>query len=185
MNVPSDQVNTPTYNRDLAAATKMLLESGASGLYNIGGSEARAPPPTQQRPPPPNPNPTHPPAPPALAHPSTPPLAPPLHSHPRPHPALAPLHSHPRPHQVLGRTDFGHAVIDALNARPGATAKPLDKALIKPVTTTNAGQAALRPLDSGLKLDKLSAALPGWKPRTVKQAMNDWLDNPMGKPLGQ
>jgi dTDP-4-dehydrorhamnose reductase/dTDP-4-dehydrorhamnose 3,5-epimerase len=125
MNVPSDQVNTPTYNRDLATATKMLLESGASGLYNIGGSE------------------------------------------------------------VLGRTDFGHAVIDALNARPGATAKPLDKALIKPVTTTNAGQAALRPLDSGLKLDKLSAALPGWKPRTVKQAMNDWLDNPMGKPLGQ
>lgn len=163
MNVPSDQVNTPTYNRDLAAATKMLLESGASGLYNIGGSEARAPPPTQQRPPPPNPNPTH----------------------PHAHPALAPLHSHPRPHQVLGRTDFGHAVIDALNARPGATAKPLDKALIKPVTTTNAGQAALRPLDSGLKLDKLSAALPGWKPRTVKQAMNDWLDNPMGKPLGQ
>ena len=38
--MPSDQVNTPTYNRDLAAATKMLLESGASGLYNIGGSEA-------------------------------------------------------------------------------------------------------------------------------------------------
>jgi dTDP-4-dehydrorhamnose reductase len=49
MNVPSDQVNTPTYNRDLAAATKMLLESGASGLYNIGGSEARPPPPTQPR----------------------------------------------------------------------------------------------------------------------------------------
>jgi dTDP-4-dehydrorhamnose reductase len=86
---------------------------------------------------------------------------------------------------VLGRTDFGHAVVDALNARPGATAKPLDKALIKPVTTTNAGQAALRPLDSGLKLDKLSAALPGWKPRTVKEAINDWLDNPMGLPLGQ
>ena len=49
MNVPSDQVNTPTYNRDLAAATKKLLESGASGLYNIGGSEARPPPPTQPR----------------------------------------------------------------------------------------------------------------------------------------
>jgi len=86
---------------------------------------------------------------------------------------------------VLARTDFGHAVVDALNARPGATAKALDKALIKPVTTSNAGQAALRPLDSGLKLDKLSAALPGWKPRTVKQAIDDWLDNPMGKPLGQ
>jgi len=125
MNVPSDQVNTPTYNRDLAAATKMLLECGATGLYNIGGSE------------------------------------------------------------VLARTDFGHAVIDALNARPGATAKSLDKSLIIPVTTSNAGQAALRPLDSGLKLDKLNAALPGWKPRTVKEAINDWLERPMGKPLGQ
>ena len=98
---------------------------------------------------------------------------------------LSPAPPHFHPHQVLGRTDFGHAVVDALNARPGATAKPLDKALIKPVTTTNAGQAALRPLDSGLKLDKLSAALPGWKPRTVKEAINDWLDNPMGLPLGQ
>ena len=70
MNVPSDQVNTPTYNRDLAAATKMLLESGASGLFNIGGSEAR--PPTPQTPPsnPPlsSPPPTH--------HPSPPPLSP-------------------------------------------------------------------------------------------------------------
>ena len=37
-----------------------------------------------------------------------------------------------------------------------------------------ARQAALRPLDSGLKLDKLTAALPGWKPRTVKEAIKDW-----------
>eukprot|EP00908_Phaeocystis_cordata_P025673 Transcript_814.p1 GENE.Transcript_814~~Transcript_814.p1 ORF type:complete len:498 (-),score=230.30 Transcript_814:558-2051(-) len=123
MKCPQDQVNTPTYNRDLAAATKMLLDKGASGVFNIGGSE------------------------------------------------------------VLGRASFGERVVSALNARAGA--KPLDKKLITPVTTSNAGQAALRPLDSGLKLDKLSATLPGWKPRTVEQAINDWLDRPMGKPLGQ
>merc|ERR1719352_1363802 len=122
MNVPSDQVGTSTYNRDLAEASKRLLEAKASGLFNIGGAD------------------------------------------------------------VLARTDFGYQAIEALNARK-ATATPLDKAKISPVTTSNAGQAALRPLASGLKLDKLSAALPGWKPRTVKEAINDWLDRPMGKLL--
>ena len=79
--------------------------------------------------------------------------------------------------EFVAKLRIGGVLIDTLLT--------LDKALIKPVTTTNAGQAALRPLDSGLKLDKLSAALPGWKPRTVKEAINDWLDNPMGLPLGQ
>ena len=39
MNVPEDQVNTPTYNRDLADATKRLIECGASGVLNVGGCE--------------------------------------------------------------------------------------------------------------------------------------------------
>ena len=34
---PHGQVNTPTYNRDLATATKMLVEAGASGVFNVGG----------------------------------------------------------------------------------------------------------------------------------------------------
>ena len=33
------QVNTPTYNRDLAAATKLLVEANASGILNVGGCE--------------------------------------------------------------------------------------------------------------------------------------------------
>merc|ERR1712228_1129701 len=39
MTVPNDQVNTPTYNRDLARATMLLVKKGASGLFNIGGCE--------------------------------------------------------------------------------------------------------------------------------------------------
>ena len=39
MKVPTDQINTPTYNRDLAACTKLLVEANASGVYNIGGSD--------------------------------------------------------------------------------------------------------------------------------------------------
>eukprot|EP00966_Prymnesium_polylepis_P117423 2713945-Prymnesium_polylepis.1 len=37
--VPPLQVNTPTYNRDLADATKHLIEVGASGLFNVGGPD--------------------------------------------------------------------------------------------------------------------------------------------------
>jgi len=122
MNVPLDQVNTPTYNRDLAAATKLLVEAGASGLYNVGGGE------------------------------------------------------------VLGRADFGTAVVAALNELQPSAAK-LDPSLIKGVTTSNAGQTAMRPLASGLKLDKVSAVLGSWKPRSVAEAIKDWVDNPRGKPL--
>jgi len=116
MNVPVDQVNTPTYNRDLAEATKLLVEANASGLFNVGGSE------------------------------------------------------------VLGRKAFGDIIADAMK---------LDKGLLAGVTTSNAGQTALRPLDSGLKLDKVQAAIPGWKPRTVVEALEHWAANPRGKPLGQ
>ena len=55
------------------------------------------------------------------------------------------------------------------------------------MTTSNAGQTALRPLASGLKMDKATAALAGWKPKTVKEAIQDWCSNPMegAKPLGE
>ena len=120
----------------------MLLDKGASGVFNIGGSEVRR----------------------ATA--SSSPAPPPPHRPPR-LTAHHPTSTLPPTSQVLGRASFGERVVSALNARAGA--KPLDKKLITPVTTSNAGQAALRPLDSGLKLDKLSATLPGWKPRTVEQ----------------
>ena len=50
-----------------------------------------------------------------------------------------------------------------------------------------AGQAALRPLASGLTLTKLQAAIPGWKPRSVGDAIADWVASPMegAKPLGE
>ena len=117
------------YNRDLAIATKRLLEAKCSGVYNVGGPDA----------------------------------------------------------QCLGRADFAYALVDALAELGGGAALKLDKALIKPVTTSNAGQTALRPLASGLKMDKTSAALAGWKPRTVKEAIEDWIANDMdgAKPLGE
>ena len=37
MRVPADQVTTPTYNVDLAAATVELVERGASGVFHIAG----------------------------------------------------------------------------------------------------------------------------------------------------
>jgi len=119
MNVPVDQVNTPTYNRDLADATKRLVEANVSGVFNVGGCE------------------------------------------------------------VLGRLDFGKKVIDALNPILGG----FDASLLHGVETSNAGQAALRPLASGLTLDKTQAAIPGWKPRTVEEAVKHWMANPRGKPL--
>jgi dTDP-4-dehydrorhamnose reductase len=37
MPVPGDQVSTPTYNRDLAAASVMLAEREAHGIYHVAG----------------------------------------------------------------------------------------------------------------------------------------------------
>ncbi|KAL1527265.1 hypothetical protein AB1Y20_015940 [Prymnesium parvum] len=115
MNVPSDQKNTPTYNRDLADATKQLVEAGAVGVFNVGGPE------------------------------------------------------------VLGRVEFAEVVADCLG---------LDKKPIVPLTTENNGQAALRPLDSGLSLEKVQAIIPGWQPRSVRDALAHWIANPRGKLLG-
>jgi dTDP-4-dehydrorhamnose reductase len=39
MRVAQDQVSTPTYNRDLAAAAVALVERGASGIYHVCGPE--------------------------------------------------------------------------------------------------------------------------------------------------
>ncbi|HEX4155070.1 MAG TPA: sugar nucleotide-binding protein [Acidobacteriaceae bacterium] len=39
MRVPTDQLSTPTYNEDLAAATLALANSGHTGLFNISGRE--------------------------------------------------------------------------------------------------------------------------------------------------
>ena len=37
--VPCDQISTPTYNRDIAAATVSLVEDGATGTYHVSGPE--------------------------------------------------------------------------------------------------------------------------------------------------
>lgn len=39
MQVPEDQVSTPTYNRDLARATIGLMDAGASGVFHVCGPE--------------------------------------------------------------------------------------------------------------------------------------------------
>lgn len=48
MNVPVDQVGTPTYNRDLALATKLLVEADAKGIFNVGGCKTAPPGPPKQ-----------------------------------------------------------------------------------------------------------------------------------------
>jgi dTDP-4-dehydrorhamnose reductase len=39
MSIPTDQLSTPTYNEDLAAATLALANAGHTGLFNISGHE--------------------------------------------------------------------------------------------------------------------------------------------------
>ncbi len=39
LEVPEDQISTPTYNRDLAAATLALVEKGASGILHVAGPD--------------------------------------------------------------------------------------------------------------------------------------------------
>jgi dTDP-4-dehydrorhamnose reductase len=39
MRVPDDQVSTPTYNRDLAAATLALLDRGSGGVVHVAGPD--------------------------------------------------------------------------------------------------------------------------------------------------
>eukprot|EP00931_Biecheleriopsis_adriatica_P083882 TRINITY_DN57571_c0_g1_i1.p1 TRINITY_DN57571_c0_g1~~TRINITY_DN57571_c0_g1_i1.p1 ORF type:complete len:198 (+),score=26.94 TRINITY_DN57571_c0_g1_i1:89-595(+) len=37
--VVTDQISTPTYNRDLAVLTRLLVEAGACGIFNACGEE--------------------------------------------------------------------------------------------------------------------------------------------------
>ena len=122
MNVPTDQVNTPTYSRDLAEASVLLVEKEASGIFNVGGSDP------------------------------------------------------------LDRLAFGCMVVGELS---GLNWHSLDASHLKGVTTSNSGQAAKRPLASGLRLDKTLALLPSWRPRSVGAALKNWKENPRGKPLGE
>merc|ERR1712060_676116 len=39
MRVMTDQISTPTYNRDLAVMTRMLVEADACGVFNACGEE--------------------------------------------------------------------------------------------------------------------------------------------------
>jgi dTDP-4-dehydrorhamnose reductase len=39
MNVPSDQVSTPSFNRDIARTAAGLVRESASGIYNVAGPE--------------------------------------------------------------------------------------------------------------------------------------------------
>ena len=86
--------------------------------------------------------------------------------------------------EALGRLSFAEEAVSALNSTRGSAPR-LDAALLKGVQTMNAGQAAKRPLASGLTLDKAYGLIPGWKPRTVKEALAHWMSNPRGKPLGE
>jgi dTDP-4-dehydrorhamnose reductase len=40
VSVASDQVSTPTYNRDLAAVTIALVKAGATGIFHVAGPDA-------------------------------------------------------------------------------------------------------------------------------------------------
>lgn len=87
--------------------------------------------------------------------------------------------------EPLGRLAFAQLAVEALNEYRGATAPPLMPALLNGVTTSNAGQAARRPLASGLTLDKTFSVIPGWRPLSVKESIKHWIATPRGKPLGE
>ena len=121
--MPTDQVGTPTYNRDLADATKRLVEAGASGVVNVGGAERSAASRLRSR----------------------------------------WLLNELRGGGGGGAVANGHAKRQkAANgkAAAAAAAAALDAGLLSSVTTSNAGQAAKRPLASGLTLDKVYGLIP-------------------------
>eukprot|EP00854_Cymbomonas_tetramitiformis_P013305 gene13305-15723_t len=39
MKIPNDQFGCPTYNKDIAKATRLLIEAGASGVFNVVGPD--------------------------------------------------------------------------------------------------------------------------------------------------
>ncbi len=66
-------------------------------------------------------------------------------------------------------------------ARRLARLAGLDPGPIQPVTTDRLGQKAPRPLRAGLRTDKLLAALPELRLRSVERAVEDWMEHPRGK----
>lgn len=106
MRVARDQVSTPTYNRDLAAATLRLIETNARGVFHVAGEE------------------------------------------------------------LLDRAAFATRL---------ARACGLDERLIEPVSTASLEQKASRPLQAGLQIAKLRQVVPDLVPRSIEQAIGDWL----------
>jgi dTDP-4-dehydrorhamnose reductase len=111
--VPSDQVSSPTYNVDLAAATMSLVRDHVSGICNVAGFE------------------------------------------------------------VLDRCTFARRLARAIHA---------DEDLIQPVTTFALGQRAKRPLQAGLRVDRLRSLLPDCRLRTPEEAASNWRLGRAGKP---
>jgi len=104
MQVPHDQISSPTYNRDLVRAALGLVASRASGLFHVGGPE------------------------------------------------------------LIDRLRFMQQVALSLG---------LDAALLEGVTTAELKQPDARPLDSGLAIGKLQAALPQLHMRSPVEAFAD------------
>jgi len=67
-------------------------------------------------------------------------------------------------------------------ARRLAGAAGLDARLIEGVDTASLNQCAPRPLNAGLKIEKLRATLPVLHLHSVEEAAKDWMANPRGKP---
>ncbi len=68
--------------------------------------------------------------------------------------------------QQLSRYDFALLTAELLS---------LDASLIHPVTTVQLNQAAARPLQSGLRIEKLERTLPGLSMHTPGQGIRDWM----------
>ncbi len=58
----------------------------------------------------------------------------------------------------------------------------LDESLLDPVPTSEFDQQAARPLDAGLRIDKLLRTLPTFRPRELGEAVADWRARPRGVP---
>jgi dTDP-4-dehydrorhamnose reductase len=110
MRVPGDQISTPTYNRDLAAATLALVARGERGVFHVAGPDC------------------------------------------------------------IDRGAFARRVA----ARVG-----LDATRIDAVATAALGQRARRPLNAGLRTEKLRAL--GVAMRGVEAAVDDWRARPAGR----
>lgn len=102
MRVPSDQISTPTLNRDLAQAALELVKAGAKGLFHVTGPE------------------------------------------------------------LLSRYELAQKVASFFS---------LDEGLIDGVPTASLGQRAARPLYSGLRSDRLNAAIPGFRMRSLEEGL--------------